>query len=110
MNQVVALAVFKLLFSINTVHGIGVNWGTQSSHLLPPPTVVKLLRDNGIQNLKLFDAESDVLQALSGSGIGVMVGIPNEMLSSLANSMDAAEKWVEKNVSAYVSSSSVDIR
>lgn len=110
MNQVLALAVFKVLFSINTVHGIGVNWGTQSSHLLPPPTVVKLLRDNGIQNLKLFDAESDVLKALGGSGIQVMVGIPNEMLSSIANSMDAADRWVEKNVSAHVSSNSVDIR
>lgn len=110
MYQVLALAVFKVLFSINTVHGIGVNWGTQSSHLLPPPTVVKLLRDNGIQKLKLFDAESNVLKALGGSGIQVMVGIPNEMLSSLANSMDAAERWVEKNVSAYVSSNSVDIR
>ncbi|XP_073300071.1 glucan endo-1,3-beta-glucosidase 5-like [Primulina huaijiensis] len=110
MNQVLALAVFKVLFSINTVHGIGVNWGTQSSHLLPPPTVVKLLRDNGIQKLKLFDAESSILKALSGSGIEVMVGIPNEMLSSLANSMDAAERWVEKNVSAFVSSNSVDIR
>lgn len=111
MNQVLALVVlFKVLFSINNVHGIGVNWGTQASHLLPPPTVVKLLRDNGIQKLKLFDAESGVLNALSGSGIEVMVGIPNEMLSSLANSMDAAERWVEKNVSSYVSSNSVDIR
>ncbi|KZV19798.1 glucan endo-1,3-beta-glucosidase 6-like [Dorcoceras hygrometricum] len=110
MNQVLALAVFKVLFSMNTVHGIGANWGTQSSHLLPPPIVVKLLRDNGIQKLKLFDAEASVLRALSGSGIEVMVGIPNEMLASLANSVDAAERWVEKNVSTYVSSNSVDIR
>ncbi|XP_073303779.1 glucan endo-1,3-beta-glucosidase 5-like [Primulina huaijiensis] len=109
-NQMLALAVFKVLFSINTVHGIGANWGTQSSHPLPPPTVVKLLRDNGIQKVKLFDAESSVLRALSGSGIEVMVGIPNDMLFSLANSVDAAERWVEKNVSAYVSSNSVDIR
>ncbi|KAL2489863.1 Glucan endo-1 [Forsythia ovata] len=95
---------------VNTVHGIGANWGTQASHPLPPPSVVKLLKDNGVQKVKLFDAESNVLNALRGSGIEVMVGIPNDMLYTLANSVDSAEKWVQRNVSIHVSSNSVDIR
>lgn len=92
------------------VNGIGANWGTQATHQLPPATVVKMLRDNGIQKVKLFDADSVTLNALRGSGIEVMVGIPNDMLLTLANSVPAAEKWVEKNVSAHVSSNSVNIR
>lgn len=95
---------------LGKVYGIGANWGTQATHPLPPNIVVKLLKDNGIQKVKLFDADADIFKALSGSGIEVMVGIPNEMLYSLANSLGAAEKWVEKNISSFVSSNSVDIK
>lgn len=95
---------------MSSVGGIGANWGTQASHPLPPDTVVRLLRDNGIQKVKLFDADYDTLRALGKSGIEVMVGIPNDMLSTLAGSMKAAEKWVSKNVSAHISSSNVNIR
>ncbi|XP_054789127.1 uncharacterized protein LOC129294691 [Prosopis cineraria] len=35
---------------------------------------------------KLFEAEHDVLKALRGGGIQIMVGIPNEMLSLLGSS------------------------
>ncbi|XP_010536989.1 PREDICTED: glucan endo-1,3-beta-glucosidase 6 [Tarenaya hassleriana] len=93
-----------------TSSGIGANWGTQSSHPLPPDVVVRLLRDNGIQKVKLFDADYDTLRALGKSGIEVMVGIPNDMLSSLASSLKAAEKWVSKNVSTHLSTDTVNIR
>ncbi|GAV63638.1 Glyco_hydro_17 domain-containing protein/X8 domain-containing protein [Cephalotus follicularis] len=92
------------------VKGIGVNWGNQATHPLPASTVVRLLRDNGIQKVKLFDAESATLNALSNSQIEVMVGIPNEMLSSLAASVQAAENWVAKNLSSHVSANDVDIK
>lgn len=109
-RKVVVFVIWVCVALVSSVNCTGANWGTQSTHPLPPSIVVKLLRDNGIQKVKLFDADSRNLFALSGSGIEVMVGIPNDMLYSLANSVDAAEKWVEKNVSAYVSSNSVDIR
>ncbi|KAL6184915.1 hypothetical protein ACLB2K_041050 [Fragaria x ananassa] len=92
------------------VSGIGANWGTQASHPLPPDSVVSLLRQNGIQKVKLFDADYDTLTTLGKSGIEVMVGIPNDMLASLASSVKAAEKWVSKNVSAHISSNNVKIR
>ncbi|KAA8514762.1 hypothetical protein F0562_017941 [Nyssa sinensis] len=76
----------------DVMHGIGVNWGTQSTHPLPPSKVVKLLKDNGFQKVKLFDADSSTLNALRGSGIKVLVGIPNDMLYTLANSVNAVEK------------------
>ncbi|PNX78097.1 glucan endo-1,3-beta-glucosidase 5-like protein, partial [Trifolium pratense] len=88
---------------------IGVNWGTISSHRLKPSTVVNLLRDNKISKVKLFEAEPDVLKALMGSGIQVMVGIPNEMLSLLGSSSVAADYWVRQNVSAYMIKGGADI-
>ncbi|KAK4411632.1 Glucan endo-1,3-beta-glucosidase 6 [Sesamum angolense] len=86
------------------VGGIGANWGSQSSHPLPPDKVVRMLRENGIQKVKLFDADYDTLKALGGSGIEVMVGIPNDMLANFAGSPKAAEKWVSQNVSHHLTS------
>lgn len=106
-------ALFLLVFSMvlmGSVSGIGVNWGTQATHPLPVATVVRMLKDSGFQKVKLFDADSTILNALKNSGIQVMVGIPNDMLYTLANSLSAAENWVAKNVSAHVSSNGVDIR
>ncbi|KAH8503946.1 hypothetical protein H0E87_011552 [Populus deltoides] len=98
------LSILQLL--VDSVSGIGVNWGTQATHPLPPSTVVNMLRDNGFQKVKLFDADSATLNALANSRIQVMVGIPNDMLYNLANSEQAADTWVAKNVS----SGGVDIR
>ena len=53
--------------------GLGVNWGTQATHKLPPDTVVQMLKDNGIQKVKLFDADESTMSALAGTGIEVMV-------------------------------------
>uniref|UniRef100_A0A1D1Y8Z7 glucan endo-1,3-beta-D-glucosidase n=1 Tax=Anthurium amnicola TaxID=1678845 RepID=A0A1D1Y8Z7_9ARAE len=86
------------------VGAVGVNWGTASSHPLPPAKVVAgLLRANNISRVKLSDADPVVLESLSGTSIGVVVGIPNEMLSGLNASRKAAETWVHDNVTRYVS-------
>ncbi|KAJ8761033.1 hypothetical protein K2173_025740 [Erythroxylum novogranatense] len=90
--------------------GIGVNWGSVSFHRLKPSTVVDLMKDNKIEKVKLFDADPDVLQSLVGSGIQVMVGIPNEMLATLSSSTAASDLWVRQNVSRYVVKGGVDIR
>ncbi|XP_048530540.1 glucan endo-1,3-beta-glucosidase 5-like [Triticum urartu] len=104
-----AVAVVVLCMARWSAGGMGVNWGTQLSHPLPASTVVRLLKDNGFDRVKLFDAEDGILGALKGSGIQVMVGIPNDMLSDLAGSTKAAERWVTANVSKHVNDG-VDIR
>lgn len=103
------LKLLLLLCMARWSAGIGVNWGTQLSHPLPASTVVQLLKDNGFDKVKLFDAEDNILSALRGSNIQVMVGIPNDMLADLAGSAKAAENWVAKNVSKYVNNG-VNIR
>lgn len=103
------LLVALLSMATHKVSGIGANWGTQSTHRLPPDVVVRMLRENRIQKVKLFDADYDTLKALGKSGIEVMVGIPNDLLSPLGN-LKTAEKWVAENVSAPLKDFDVNIR
>lgn len=95
---------------VGSVSGIGANLGSQASHPLAPDIVVRLLRNNGFQKVKLFDADPGTLRALGKTGIEVMVGIPNDMLATMATSLKAAEQWVSKNVSSYISNDGVNIR
>ncbi|GFZ09140.1 O-Glycosyl hydrolases family 17 protein [Actinidia rufa] len=110
LRIVSVLISWLLMMESVSVSGLGANWGTQASHPLPPDTVVSMLRENRFQKVKLFDADYDSLRALGKSGIEVMVGIPNDMLLSIATSLKAAEKWVSKNVSTHINTNHVNIR
>lgn len=92
------------------VFGLACNWGSRSTHQLPPDIVVRLLKANGFNKVKLFEAEAGPLKALGNSGMQVMVGIPNDLLAPLASSVQVAENWVAQNVSSYISKNGVDIR
>ncbi|KAI3955415.1 hypothetical protein MKW98_018516 [Papaver atlanticum] len=91
------------------VEGIGVNWGTMASHQLPPQTVVQMLRDNGIQKVKLFDADESTMKALAGSGIEVMVAIPNDQLQAMT-SYKRAKQWVSQNITRFNFNGGVNIK
>ncbi|KAK9940865.1 hypothetical protein M0R45_017505 [Rubus argutus] len=99
-----SLIIFFLATMAYRARAVGVNWGTTASHPLPAAKVVELLKSNNITRVKLFDADPLVLEALSGSNLGVTVGIPNALLKSLNSSKKAAESWVHDNVTRYVSS------
>ncbi|KAL6008164.1 hypothetical protein ACLOJK_033670 [Asimina triloba] len=98
-----------VLHSLVVVQGLGVNWGTMASHPLPPKIVTQLLKDNGFQKVKLFDADQSTMSALAGSGIEVMVAIPNNMLQKMTD-YDAAKAWVKRNVTRYNFSGGVNIK
>lgn len=106
----IVFGVLSLLSIMMPVSGIGANWGTQCSHPLSPNIVVRMLTENRFSKVKLFDADYATLRALGKTGIEVMVGIPNDMLSTLASSPKAAEKWVSQNISEHLSTNGVNIR
>lgn len=98
-----------LLFAERVQAGLGVNWGTQASHKLPPSVVVQMLRNNNIRKVKLFDSDPDTLRALAGSNIEVMVAIPNDLLEAMTDAGHAAA-WVQANVARYIFQGGVDIK
>ncbi|KAL6901914.1 hypothetical protein ACP4OV_004790 [Aristida adscensionis] len=83
---------------------VGVTWGFASSHPLPAARVVRgILLPNSVPRVRLAAASSDALSALSGTGVAVTVGVPNELLRPLATSTKAAAAWVHDNVTRYAS-------
>ncbi|KAI7750809.1 hypothetical protein M8C21_019715 [Ambrosia artemisiifolia] len=90
--------------------GVGINWGTMTSHQLPPDKVVEMMIENGFKKLKLFEAEKPIMQALIGSDIEVMVAIPNFMLYDMSRDPSYADYWVDDNITAYSYPGGVNIK
>lgn len=89
---------------------VGVNWGTMTSHQLPPAQVVEMLKENGIEKVKLFEADPKIMEALRGTHIQVMLALPNFMLMQLSQDSSVAVAWVEENVTNYFYPGGVDIK
>ncbi|ESQ31398.1 hypothetical protein EUTSA_v10004092mg [Eutrema salsugineum] len=106
----VGTVVMTVLTLASLVGGFGVNWGNIASHPLNPDIVVRMLKDNKINKVKLFDADSWTMNALAGTGMEVMVGIPNNLLETLAEDYDNAKDWVKENITAYMRKDGVNIK
>jgi tRNA (guanine37-N1)-methyltransferase len=109
----IAIAPFMMMMVMlisSSSAWVGVNWGTMTTHQLPPKKVVKMLKENGFQKLKLFDADDRIMKALIGTDIEVMVAIPNIMLNVIGNSLQASDSWVYENVTFYIFRGGVNIK
>lgn len=102
------LLVFFTMASCGS--GVGVNWGTMATHKLPPNKVVKMLQENRIDKLKLFDAEEWIMAALMGTDIEVMLAIPNNMLEEMSRNPQVADSWVYENVTSYMYPGGLNIK
>ncbi|XP_020586340.1 glucan endo-1,3-beta-glucosidase 8-like [Phalaenopsis equestris] len=94
-----ALFTAAFLF-LSATASLGVNWGTITFHRLPPKTVARLLHDNGIKKVKLFDVDHYTMETLSGTGIEVMIAVNNLLLAPM-NNYATAKAWVQSNVTHY---------
>ncbi|KAG8381315.1 hypothetical protein BUALT_Bualt06G0109600 [Buddleja alternifolia] len=98
------LFIFTCIFNIHPgARAIGINYGLNGDDLPTPTDVVSLLKSKSISNIRLFEPNPNVLEALQGSGISVIVGTRNEDLQALASDASAATKWVETNILPYTS-------
>ncbi|XP_073005649.1 glucan endo-1,3-beta-glucosidase 1-like [Typha latifolia] len=103
------LCLFLLLFpspslSADNAPFVGVNIGTDLSGLLSPSDLVAFLRSQRITHVRLYDADSALLSALSGTGIRVVVGVPNNELLALGSSQSTAATWVSRRLLPHLPS------
>ncbi|GLT57522.1 hypothetical protein SLA2020_304880 [Shorea laevis] len=87
---------------------IGVNYGRVANNLPTPDKVVELLKTQGIDRVKLYDTDAEVLTALANSNISVVVALPNELLSSTAADQSFADNWVQANISKYYPATNIE--
>lgn len=101
------LAFFFLLLSVLSLAvwtdggSIGVNYGRVADNLPPATKVVQLLKSQGVQKVKIYDADPAVLHAFAGTGIRLTVDLPNEKLFAAARSLSFSLDWVQQNVADY---------
>lgn len=79
-------------------------FATEDTAINTPAETGALFKQKNIRRVKLYSPDHDVLAALRGSDIEVMLlGLPNPDLQRVASSQSAeADKWVQTNVISYV--------
>ncbi|KAJ1379205.1 Glycoside hydrolase family 17 [Sesbania bispinosa] len=80
----------------------GVNYGRIADNLPPPESVVTLLKAAKIKNIRIYDADHQVLKAFKGSGIEIVVGLGNEFLKDMSVGEDSAMRWIKENVQPFL--------
>ncbi|KVH95377.1 lichenase-like [Cynara cardunculus var. scolymus] len=101
MSSMASLLLLFVLLSVSlrtTESQIGVCYGLLGNNLPSPPEVINLYNSHNIRRMRIYDPNQSVLQALSGSNIELMLGVPNSDLQYVASSRDNARDWVRRNV------------
>jgi len=80
----------------------GVNYGRVADNIPDPEAVVTLLKAAKIKNVKIFDADHKVISAFKGSGIELVVMVPNELLVDMSANEDRAMQWIKDNVQPFL--------
>ncbi|KAJ7553900.1 hypothetical protein O6H91_06G117300 [Diphasiastrum complanatum] len=81
---------------------VGINFRSHVSSSVVPNHVVELVKNLGVEHVRLHDANSSILRAFAYSDVDILVGITNDLIPAFASSQAFAYGWVNKNLLAYL--------
>ncbi|KAI3856600.1 hypothetical protein MKX03_036824 [Papaver bracteatum] len=80
---------------------IGIAYGRLGNNLPSPEASIQLIQSINASRVKLYDANPEILQLLSGSKIQVSIMIPNEEISPISTNQNYSDLWVQHNIIPY---------
>lgn len=89
------------------VSGIGINYGTLGNNLPSPKRVAQLLQSTLIDKVKIYDTNSQILEAFSNTGIDLIVAVENNLVKNISADISAADKWFSSRIMPFIPSTSV---
>lgn len=99
-NLVLLSTLLTAILTLTGAATLGVDYGKEGNNLTSSE-VVDLYKSQGIKAMRIYYPYADVLQALRGSGIELVLGVPNTDLQQLASDTSFAKTWVQTNVLNY---------
>ncbi|KAI6685486.1 hypothetical protein NL676_031399 [Syzygium grande] len=86
----------------NCAQSVGVCYGGNGNNLPSKAEVIELVKANSIGRMRIYDPDQAILQALRGSNIELILGVPNDNLQALTDD-STASNWVQNNVREFSS-------
>ncbi|KAG5399755.1 hypothetical protein IGI04_014362 [Brassica rapa subsp. trilocularis] len=95
------LSLIMASFFDTTAGQVGVCYGEKGNNLPSNSEVVDMYKKYKIRRMRMYDVNPNALNALRGSGIELILDIPNHKIDDIANKPMEATKWVRENVEMY---------
>ncbi|KAG2313930.1 hypothetical protein Bca4012_064564 [Brassica carinata] len=100
------LSCIVLIFNhglVTAASNVGLNYGLLGDNLPSPSNVINLYQSIGITKVRIFEPNTEVLNALRGHcDIKVTVGVRDQVLAALAASEEAVKGWFTTNIKPYL--------
>ncbi|VVB16992.1 unnamed protein product [Arabis nemorensis] len=111
LSCIAILFIHKNHVSLNvTASNVGLNYGLLGNNLPAPSVVISLYKSIGVTKIRIFDPNTDVLNALRGHrDIGVTVGVKDQDLAALAASEEAVKGWFATNIEPYLADVNITV-
>ncbi|XAR58761.1 Glucan endo-1,3-beta-D-glucosidase [Bertholletia excelsa] len=98
------LLFFSLLFSLSSAdisEKLGVCYGQLGNNLPTPSKSVELIRCIRAKQVKIYDANPKILEALKDTDFRVSIMVPNQLLVNISTTPGLADRWVRSNVAPF---------
>uniref|UniRef100_M4DDS2 glucan endo-1,3-beta-D-glucosidase n=1 Tax=Brassica campestris TaxID=3711 RepID=M4DDS2_BRACM len=95
------LSLLMASFFDTTAGQIGVCYGEYGNNLPSNSEAVAMYKQYNIRRMRMYGPNPNALDALRGSGIELILDVPNGDLQRIADSQTEASTWVRDNVQKY---------